>query len=143
MTACLKDVRKVLAILACIVLDLVGETQFATRAQLDYQHYTGEDLAQYRMVEWLVACIHPGPIRKTLFSGARIDPVVRQPIPVRLQLRAEPLEHATQRPFAYRHVWVPSDLVMWANRAVLHRGRRYNLAERCELHCGTAEDLAG
>ncbi len=32
-------------------------------------------------------------------------------------------EHATQRKFVYAHVWRPHDLVMWDNRATMHRAR--------------------
>jgi hypothetical protein len=33
---------------------------------------------------------------------------------------------ATQHAFTYRHVWRNDDLVMWDNRAVLHRGHPYD-----------------
>ena len=38
-------------------------------------------------------------------------------------------EHATQRKFVYAHVWKPHDLVMWDNRATMHRARRYDHTE--------------
>ena len=38
-------------------------------------------------------------------------------------------EHATQRKFVYAHVWQPHDLVMWDNRATMHRARRYDHTE--------------
>ena len=55
-------------------------------------------------------------------------------------LLADLLERATQRSFVYRHTWQPGDLVMWDNRAVLHRGRRYDLTERRELRRSTTLD---
>ena len=39
------------------------------------------------------------------------------------------IEHATQRRFVYAHRWTPHDLVMWDNRATMHRARRYDHAE--------------
>ncbi|MGH2398040.1 MAG: TauD/TfdA dioxygenase family protein, partial [bacterium] len=33
---------------------------------------------------------------------------------------------ATQPEFVYRHTWRAGDLVMWDNRAVLHRGRPWD-----------------
>jgi len=42
-------------------------------------------------------------------------------------------EHATQRKFVYAHVWKPHDLVMWDNRATMHRARRYPHAEVRDL----------
>jgi alpha-ketoglutarate-dependent 2,4-dichlorophenoxyacetate dioxygenase len=52
------------------------------------------------------------------------------------------LEHATQRPFVYRHEWQVGDLVIWDNRATLHRGRPYDMTRRRELRRTTTEDLA-
>src|SRR5438270_11937579 len=54
-------------------------------------------------------------------------------------LLAELLEHATQRELVYRHAWRMGDLVMWDNRCVLHRGRRYDLSQRRELRRVTTE----
>ncbi len=36
---------------------------------------------------------------------------------------------ATRPEFVYRHAWRPRDLVMWDNRAVLHRGRPWDAAK--------------
>ncbi|HEV8641049.1 MAG TPA: TauD/TfdA family dioxygenase [Methylomirabilota bacterium] len=36
------------------------------------------------------------------------------------------LEYATQPQFVYRHSWRVTDLVMWDNRCVLHRGRPWD-----------------
>jgi len=55
-------------------------------------------------------------------------------------LLSDLLEHATQRRFVYRHEWRPGDLVMWDNRAVLHRGRRYDLGQRRDMRRSTVED---
>ena len=38
----------------------------------------------------------------------------------------ELLTHATQEKYQYRHQWRLGDLVMWDNRAVLHRGRAWD-----------------
>ncbi len=46
-----------------------------------------------------------------------------------------------QREFVYRHEWQVHDLVMWDNRSTLHRGRRYDIAERRELRRTTIEDV--
>ena len=34
--------------------------------------------------------------------------------------------HISQPALVYYHVWQPGDLVMWDNRAVLHRGTPYD-----------------
>jgi alpha-ketoglutarate-dependent 2,4-dichlorophenoxyacetate dioxygenase len=38
------------------------------------------------------------------------------------------------------HEWQVGDLVIWDNRATLHRGRRYDIAERRELRRTTIND---
>jgi alpha-ketoglutarate-dependent 2,4-dichlorophenoxyacetate dioxygenase len=52
------------------------------------------------------------------------------------------LEHATQKPFVYSHEWQVGDLVIWDNRCTLHRGRRYDIAERRELRRVTINDTS-
>ena len=52
------------------------------------------------------------------------------------------LEHATQREFVHSHAWQPNDLVIWDNRSVLHRGRRFDMSERRELRrVATVDDV--
>ena len=155
-------------LLACILPEQGGETEFAdmraaydalpdevkgeieglmaehsafhSRIQLGDQQYTPEDLAKYPTVEWPIVRTHPGSRRKTLFIGAHATRIVERPVPEGRLLLAELLEHATQRRFVYRHTWRPGDLVIWDNRAVLHRGRRYDLSQRRELRRSTVED---
>ena len=157
-------------LLACILPDQGGETEFAdmraayddlpdektaeieglmtehsafhSRMQLGDQQYTPEDLAKYPTVEWPIVRTHPGSQRKTLFIGAHVTRVLDWPVPEGRLLLADPLEHATQRQFVYRHNWCAGDLVIWDNRAVLHRGRRYDLTQRRELRRSTVEDVA-
>lgn len=55
-------------------------------------------------------------------------------------LLSDLLEHATQRERVYVHRWRIGDLVMWDNRATVHRGRRFDLTERRELRRTTVND---
>ena len=50
-------------------------------------------------------------------------------------------EHATQRENVYAHVWQPHDLVMWDNRATMHRARRYDDKQIRDLHRTTVADV--
>ena len=47
------------------------------------------------------------------------------PTPEARILHRELNEHATQPKFVYVHTWRPWDLVIWDNRRVMHRVRRY------------------
>ena len=128
--------------LAAEVEGLVAEhSAFHSRMQLDDSQYTAEDLAAFPPVQWPIVRVHPGSKRKTLFIGVHAARIIGRPVPEGRLLLAELLEHATQRQFVYRHVWRPGDLVMWDNRAVLHRGRRYDLSQRRELRRSTVEDI--
>jgi alpha-ketoglutarate-dependent 2,4-dichlorophenoxyacetate dioxygenase len=61
----------------------------------------------------------------------------------RLLLR-DLIEHATQSQFVYRHIWQPGDLVIWDNRATMHRGRPFDDARyRRELRRVTTLDIQG
>ena len=48
-------------------------------------------------------------------------------------LLAELLAHGTQDRFVYRHLWRVGDLVMWDNRAVLHRGRPWDQTKHARI----------
>jgi alpha-ketoglutarate-dependent 2,4-dichlorophenoxyacetate dioxygenase len=52
------------------------------------------------------------------------------------------MEHATQREFTHTHAWAVGDLVIWDNRATMHRGLAYDDAKyRRELRRVTSLDL--
>ena len=121
---------------------LVAEhSAFHSRMQLDDSQYTADDLAAFPPVQWPIVRQHPGSKRKTLFIGVHAERIIGRPVPEGRLLLAELLDHATQRQFVYRHEWRPGDLVIWDNRAVLHRGRRYDLTQRRELRRSTVEDI--
>lgn len=61
-------------------------------------------------------------------------------VPEGRMLLMDLIEHATQRQFVYRHEWRVGNLVMWDNRCVLHRGRRFDFAERREMRRATTAD---
>jgi len=63
----------------------------------------------------------PGSSRKSLYVASHASKIIDWPVPEgRLMLR-ELIEHATQPQFVYRHVWREGDLVIWDNRATMHR----------------------
>ena len=53
------------------------------------------------------------------------------------------MEHATREQFIYRHIWQPNDLVIWDNRATMHRARPFaDMTHRRELRRTTTLDIA-
>ncbi len=89
------------------------------------------------------ALVRPNPVnsRKALVLGSHIGAIVGMADDEAMSLIDELTEIATQDTFTYRHVWRPNDVVMWDNRAVLHRGRPYDEANERRLMVRTT--LAG
>ena len=93
-------------------------------------------------VRWPLVRVHAGSGRKLLYIGAHARRVVGLPLPAGRILLRDLLEHATQPAFVHRHAWRPGDLVLWDNRAVLHRGCRYDLSQVRDMRRTTVLDLA-
>jgi alpha-ketoglutarate-dependent 2,4-dichlorophenoxyacetate dioxygenase len=111
-----------------------------SRATLGFAPSDEEIAGALPPVTWPLVRTHAGSGRKLLYIGVHATHVVGLSLPEGRVLLADLLEHATQRQFVYRHEWRPGDLVMWDNRAVLHRGRRYDLAQRRDMRRSTVED---
>ena len=76
----------------------------------------------------------PRTNRRSLYLTAHASHIVDWPVPEGRMLLIELTEHATQQQFVYRHEWQVGDLVIWDNRATMHRARPYDdLKHRREL----------
>jgi alpha-ketoglutarate-dependent 2,4-dichlorophenoxyacetate dioxygenase len=113
-----------------------------SRINLGDTNWTEEQKSALPPVEWPLVRTHPGSGRKLLFVGVHATHIIGMHVGEGRLLLAELLEHATQREFIYRHTWRVNDLVMWDNRCVLHRGRRYDYTQRRELRRVSTEDLS-
>jgi alpha-ketoglutarate-dependent 2,4-dichlorophenoxyacetate dioxygenase len=85
---------------------------------------------------------HPGSKRKVLYVAAHASEIVGWPVPEGRLLLRELIEHATQREFVYRHDWRRGDLVVWDNRATMHRGRHFDETRVRDLRRVTTRDVA-
>jgi len=103
--------------------------------------YTEEQKKAIPPAVWPLVRTHAGSKRKLLWVGIHATHVLGMTVPEGRMLLMDLLEHATQRQFVYQHHWRVGDLVMWDNRAVLHRGRRFDLSERREMRRATTEDV--
>ncbi len=112
-----------------------------TRILLGDEAYTDDQKKAIPPAVWPLVQTHPGSGRKLLFVGVHAREVIGWPTAEGRIYLSDLLEHATQREFVYRHQWQAGDLVMWDNRSTLHRGRRYDIAERRELRRTTIEDV--
>ena len=111
-----------------------------TRLLLGDDAYTDAQKQEIPPAVWPLVDTHAGSGRKVLFVGVHARHIVGWPVAESRMLQLDLLEHATQRQFVYTHEWQPGDLVIWDNRSTLHRGRRYDIAERRELRRTTIND---
>jgi alpha-ketoglutarate-dependent 2,4-dichlorophenoxyacetate dioxygenase len=112
-----------------------------TRILLGDDAYTDEQKKAIPPATWPLVHTHPGSGRKLLFVGVHARKIIGWPIAEGRIYLQDLLEHATQRAFVYAHKWQVGDTVMWDNRAILHRGRRYPLSERRELRRTTIDNV--
>jgi alpha-ketoglutarate-dependent 2,4-dichlorophenoxyacetate dioxygenase len=73
--------------------------------------------------------MNPRNGRKALFVGAHASHIRGMPEGEGRALLAELLDFATQRDFVYSHRWRVGDLVIYDNRAVLHRATPYAITD--------------
>jgi len=86
--------------------------------------------------------VNPRSGRRSLYLASHASRIIDWPLPEGRLLLRDLMEHATQPQFVYRHAWRVGDLVIWDNRATMHRGRPFaDTEERRELRRVTTLDL--
>jgi alpha-ketoglutarate-dependent 2,4-dichlorophenoxyacetate dioxygenase len=64
--------------------------------------------------------------RKSLYLASHAASIIDWPVPEARLLLRDLTEHATRPQFVYRHSWRVGDLVIWDNRATMHRGMPFD-----------------
>ena len=107
--------------------DLITEhSQMFSREQLGFTEYLPDERAMMKPVRHRLVRTHPSSHAKSLFLSAHIGGIVGWPRPEAMSFIRDLIEHATQSQFVYSHTWTQHDLVIWDNRATMHRVRRYD-----------------
>jgi alpha-ketoglutarate-dependent 2,4-dichlorophenoxyacetate dioxygenase len=107
--------------------DLICEhSQIYSREQLGFTNYLPDERAMMKPVRHRLVRTHPSSGRKSVFLSAHIGGIVGWPMPEARAFIRDLIEHATQEQFVYSHRWTQHDLVIWDNRATMHRVRRYD-----------------
>jgi alpha-ketoglutarate-dependent 2,4-dichlorophenoxyacetate dioxygenase len=88
--------------------------------------FTEKELHDFAPVRQRLVRTHRSTGRKSLYLSSHAGRILGWPVPEAQILLRELTEHATQREFVYTHRWRVGDLVMWDNRATMHRARRYD-----------------
>src|SRR3984957_2652611 len=113
-----------------------------SRGQLGFSDLLFDEKQVLPPVPQRVVRTHPGSRRKVLYVAAHASEIVGWPVPEGRLLLRELIEHATQREFVYRHDWRQGDLVIWDNRATMHRGRGFDETRVRDLRRVTTRDAA-
>jgi alpha-ketoglutarate-dependent 2,4-dichlorophenoxyacetate dioxygenase len=112
-----------------------------SRQVLGFEFSTAEQAQLTGAVHPLVRTI-PRSQRRSLYLASHASRIVDWPIPEGRLLLHDLIEHATQPEFVHRHAWRVGDLVIWDNRATMHRARPFDDAKhRRELRRVTTLDL--
>lgn len=123
-------------------LDDDTKALIADKTATFYSHFTRqwlgiedrpEDLRVFPPVRWPMVRTHPGSGRKVLWCDSKVCEISGMSIPEGRALAHELIEHIGQRERVYAHHWQPNDVVLYDNRSVLHRGRRFDMTERREM----------
>jgi alpha-ketoglutarate-dependent 2,4-dichlorophenoxyacetate dioxygenase len=110
-----------------MVEDLVCEHSLMySRGSLGMVEYSDEERAMFRPVRQRLVRTHPVSGRRSLYLSAHAGAIIGMPIAEARILLKDLTEHATQPAFVYAHKWRPWDVVMWDNRQMMHRARRYD-----------------
>jgi alpha-ketoglutarate-dependent 2,4-dichlorophenoxyacetate dioxygenase len=107
--------------------DLICEHSLMySRGSLGMLDYSDEERAMFRPVRQRLVRTHPVTGRKSLYLSSHAGTILGLPTPEARVLLRDLTEHATQPRFVYVHKWRLWDLVMWDNRQMMHRARRYD-----------------
>ena len=121
--------------------DLICEhSQLYSRGSLGFDQFTDDEKLKWAPVPQRLVRRHPGSGRLSLFLSAHAGGIQGWPVPEARMFLRDLNEHATQRQFVYAHRWRRYDLVMWDNRATMHRARRYDHSQPRDLHRTTVSD---
>lgn len=123
-------------------LDEVTRALIADKVGIFWSHNTRDWLkipdteterSDFPKARWPLVRTHPGSGRKVLWCDSKVCAIEGMPVPEGRALAHELVEHIGQREHVYSHKWQPGDLVMYDNRATVHRGRRFIHSERREM----------
>jgi alpha-ketoglutarate-dependent 2,4-dichlorophenoxyacetate dioxygenase len=107
--------------------DLVCEHSLIySRGALGFTDLSDDEKKAFAPVRQRLVRTHPVTGRKSLFLSSHIGTIIGWPVPEARAFIRDLTEHATQPRFTYAHKWRQFDLVMWDNRATMHRVRRFD-----------------
>ncbi len=104
-------------------------SQVYSREAVGFGEMDEAERAAFKPVRQSLVRRHPVTGRKSLFLSSHAGVVENWSIPESRMFLRDLMEFATQPQFVYSHAWQVHDLVVWDNRATMHRGRRFDPSE--------------
>jgi alpha-ketoglutarate-dependent 2,4-dichlorophenoxyacetate dioxygenase len=104
--------------------DLVVVHSYATsRDQIDPALMTPVERAALPPVRWRLIWRNPANARDALYIASHARAIEGMDDARSRALLARLLDEATRSPHVYSHRWRAGDVILWGNRATMHRGR--------------------
>jgi len=108
---------------------IVTHSYANSRDQIHPELMTAEERAALPPVRWRMTWRNPVNGRRALYIASHAYAIAGKGDNEAKALLAELIAEATRSEFTYLHRWQPGDVVMWDNRASMHRGRPWPLDE--------------
>ncbi len=121
-------------------------SQLFSRAQIGFGDFTEAERLAFAPVQQRLIRTHESSGRKSLYLASHAGTILGWPVPEARAFLRDLIEHATQRKFVYSHAWKQFDLVVWDNRATMHRSRPFDATQVRDMHrttvAGTRSTMA-
>ena len=108
-------------------------SQIYSREKLGFTDLNDTERLAFKPVRQRLVRVHPVTGRKSLFLSSHAGVVEGMGLADGRMLLHELTEFATQERFVYAHKWRVDDFVLWDNGVTMHRGRRFDPAERRDI----------
>ncbi|MBT6094485.1 MAG: TauD/TfdA family dioxygenase [Rhodospirillaceae bacterium] len=108
--------------------DLVVEHDFAYSRQRTGFQLTDTQIAELPAARHRLVRVNPETGRKSLMIGAHAKEIIGWPLDKGQALLDDLLVRATENQAVYRHAWRTGDVLVWDNRATLHRATVFDAA---------------
>jgi len=106
--------------------------------------FSGDEQARLAGAVHTIVRTLPRSGRRSLYVASHASRIIDWPVPEGRLLLRDLMEHATQPERVYRHPWRVDDLVIWDNRATMHRACPFDdQTHRRELRRVTTLDVPG
>jgi alpha-ketoglutarate-dependent 2,4-dichlorophenoxyacetate dioxygenase len=108
---------------------VVRHSYAASRDQIDPDLMTAAEREALPPVRWRMSWRNPTNDRSALYLASHAYAVEGMGDNEGKALLAELIAEATRPDAVYRHAWRPGDVIMWDNRATMHRGRPWHVGD--------------